>query len=339
MDIDLLSKMVKELIMDHDRVALPGLGAFVAETIPASFSDKGYTINPPYRKLSFRPGEDDDGLLAALYASANDVGEELAAAAISDFITGLKEVLEKKKNVVFPGLGRLRATRENNVFFVSDEDLDIYPEGFGLEPVSLKTHVETKEEVSSALDSLKDMMAAPAAAVPDNDGNAAMADIAKEPDNAYPEKDETEIQPEETGNTAPEVSEVPDRKTVAPAVGETPEVREAPDMEVQEAQEIRPETAEVHQEEPEETPHQEKHSEEAGKSIQEEARPGTVAEDAAAGSAHRRLLYGVLITVAVLVLLLVLYVVVSRIFPEAVDSLLYNREDYEILHNISLLQN
>ena len=41
MDIDLLSKMVKELILDNDRVVLPGLGSFVAEVVPSTFSDKG----------------------------------------------------------------------------------------------------------------------------------------------------------------------------------------------------------------------------------------------------------------------------------------------------------
>ena len=45
MDIDLLSKMVKELILDNDEVSLPGVGSFVAELVPSSFSDKGYTIN------------------------------------------------------------------------------------------------------------------------------------------------------------------------------------------------------------------------------------------------------------------------------------------------------
>ena len=65
MDIDLLSKMVKELILDKDEVELPGVGTFVAETVPATFSDKGYTINPPYRKLSFRQrqGGGDDSLI------------------------------------------------------------------------------------------------------------------------------------------------------------------------------------------------------------------------------------------------------------------------------------
>ena len=54
MDIDLLSKMVRQLILEHDKVFLPGLGAFVAEIVPSTFSDKGYTVNPPYRRLSFR---------------------------------------------------------------------------------------------------------------------------------------------------------------------------------------------------------------------------------------------------------------------------------------------
>ena len=54
MDIDLLSKMVKELILDRDRLVLPGLGSFMAEVVPSTFSDKGYTINPPYRRLYFR---------------------------------------------------------------------------------------------------------------------------------------------------------------------------------------------------------------------------------------------------------------------------------------------
>ncbi|MBO7547344.1 MAG: hypothetical protein J6T07_02755, partial [Bacteroidales bacterium] len=42
--------------------------------------------------------------------------------------------------IVFPGLGRLRATKENQFFFVSDEAMDICPQAFGLEAVSLKSH-------------------------------------------------------------------------------------------------------------------------------------------------------------------------------------------------------
>ena len=169
MDIELLAKMVGELILDHDEVALPGLGTFVAEMVPASFSDKGFTINPPYRKLSFRQRESGDRSLVDFYASVNHVDQVQAERMISRFVGELRSELTSKKSIVFPKLGKLRATRENHFFFVPDEELSIYPEGFGLVPVSLKSHQETPEEVSEAIRNLKDIVAPSeeAAAVPD----------------------------------------------------------------------------------------------------------------------------------------------------------------------------
>lgn len=138
MDIDLLSRIVKELITDHDKVGLPGLGTFVAKVVPASFSDKGYTINPPYRRLSFHPDNTEADLLVKFYSDSNHVPLEASRVYITEFLSELKQVLIQRKTVIFPGLGRLRATKENNFFFVPDEDLDIYPDGFGLQPVSMK---------------------------------------------------------------------------------------------------------------------------------------------------------------------------------------------------------
>ena len=155
MDIDLLSKMVKELILDNDFVTLPGIGAFVAEVVPSSFSDKGYTIHPPYRRLFFTPREGEDTLLVDAYSSANHASRADAMRILGDFLREMKEVLKERKSIVFPGLGRLRATRENHFFFVADEDLDIYPAGFGLESVSLKSHEETPEELSAAVATLR----------------------------------------------------------------------------------------------------------------------------------------------------------------------------------------
>ena len=158
MDIDLLSKMVKELILDNDRVVLPGLGSFVAEIVPSTFSDRGYTINPPYRRLYFRSRPDEGDGLVRFYAESNKVDLDVAERIIKDFISELKTLLHTRKTVVFPGLGRLRATKENNIFFVANEDLDIYPAGFGLEPISLKTHQETGEDVSAAVEGLKSLL-------------------------------------------------------------------------------------------------------------------------------------------------------------------------------------
>ena len=145
MDIDLLAKMVKEVVMDHDSVTLPGMGSFVAELVPAAFADRGYTILPPYRRLYFSPKQGDDHLLAELYAKSNDVSLADASRILADFVAEMKEVLKVRKTLVLTGLGRLRATRENHFFFVADENLDIYPNGYGLQPISLKTHEETPE--------------------------------------------------------------------------------------------------------------------------------------------------------------------------------------------------
>ena len=158
MNIDLLSQMVYDLILEHDSLSLPGVGCFVAEIVPATFTDRGYTINPPYRKLSFRSSGPSDTLLVDLYAASNNVSAEVARKVLVEFLAEMKTLLYAKKNVVFPGLGRLRATRENNIFFVADEGLDIFPEGFALEPLSLKARKETPEEISRSVEKLEGIL-------------------------------------------------------------------------------------------------------------------------------------------------------------------------------------
>lgn len=151
MDIDFLAKMVKELLLDNDKVALPGLGSFVAEMAPSVFSDRGYTINPPYRKLSFRENVEQDDLLVKFFAVSAGITEDESRTVLTAFIAEMKEVLNRQKTIIFPELGRLRATKENNYFFVADEDMDIYPDGLGLEPVSLKAHSQPEQEMVPAM--------------------------------------------------------------------------------------------------------------------------------------------------------------------------------------------
>ena len=142
MNIDLLSKMVKDLILDNDRVCLPGLGSFVAEYVPASFSDDGYSIRPPYRKLYFRRNVSEDALLTGAYSRVFGVSAGNAEAELREFILEMKAVLDRQKVIIFPGLGKLRATQENNYFFVTDDDIDICPEYNRLEALPLKVRKE-----------------------------------------------------------------------------------------------------------------------------------------------------------------------------------------------------
>lgn len=199
MDIDLLSKIVKELILDNDEVALPGIGSFVAEIVPSVFSDKGYTINPPYRRLSFRQkGSGDENMVIDFYARCNNIDTPTASRIIREFLEEMRRVLETKKSIVFPGLGKLRATKENYFFFVADEDLDIYPEGFGLEPISLKTHEETPAEVSATMAVLRSILNP-------EDAETATAETAKAEEVNRPE--ETTTAPAEANEEEAEANE------------------------------------------------------------------------------------------------------------------------------------
>lgn len=123
MDINQLSALVRSHLLDSDEVIVPGLGTFRAEVVPAAFSDNGFTVNPPYRKLTFVQEE---------LPSANKLEVDPA------YIESLKKDLQEARSIDFPGLGKLRLTKSDQYFFVPDEDANIYPEGFGLAPVSLK---------------------------------------------------------------------------------------------------------------------------------------------------------------------------------------------------------
>ena len=222
MDIDLLAKMVKEAILDHDAVTLPGVGCFVAELMPSTFSDKGYTINPPYRRRYFSPRQGTDTLLRDMYVDANradGVDAPMAERILTEFLAEMKEILKVRKMVLFPGLGRLRATRENHFFFVADEELDIWPEGLGLAPISLKTHVETPEEVASAVAGLAELIIEPS------------PEPAPEPVPEPAPAPEPALEPEPIPEPAPEPEPVPvvePEPVPEPAPEATPEVRHEP---------------------------------------------------------------------------------------------------------------
>ena len=297
MDIDLLSKMVKELILDDDRVILPGLGCFVAEVVPATFSDKGYTINPPYRRLYFRARPDDGGELVNFYAKSNNIEYEMAEKIIKDFLVELKSILHQKKIVVFPGLGRLRATKENNLFFVADEDLDIYPAGFGLESISLKTHQESRAEVSAAVADLKNILVAETVAEPIAEPviesavesvavvEEPMAVVVVEPvvEPVTSVVDESVVEP---------LAAVVEEPVAEPIVGSVVESIEDPVEEVK-----------------------------------VESDPVVTVK-----SSMNPVLKTLLVILAVLVVLVVAYMAVGRLCPDILDNILYTPEELEILN-------
>lgn len=314
MDIDLLSKMIKEIILDRDEVTLPGVGTFVAEVVPSSFSDKGYTINPPYRRLSFRQREAADTSLVDFYAKSNALDRDAATSILVRFLAELRETLISRKTIVFPELGRLRATRENHFFFVPDENLNIYPEGFGLEPVSLKTHVETEDDFAIAMNSLQSIL---------GEQDASAEELVNLEIETVIEPAATPIvKDEEPQQTAEAVPMVEPEKSPASQTGTSP------------ASEVRSETGAA--------PAPEREAPESARQVREEAgpEPGSAPEPAArpasgTGRERRRMplaLKLLLWLIAACALLLGIFILLSHIAPDFIDTLLYNEEELQLIH-------
>ena len=329
MDIDLLSKMVKELILDNDEVALPGVGTFVAEMVPSSFSDRGYTIHPPYRRLYFRQRVDETNTaLVDFYAASNSVDAAQAQRIVSDFLLEMRDLLKQKKTIVFPGLGRLRATRENNFFFVADEDLDIYPAGYGLEPISLKTHQETPEEVSSVVEQLRAILTEKKTAGPVVEPVLEEEEPAAEPaaeSDVKPDvpaeqpvaESEPSVEPEPIVKSEPVAEPIPE--TVAAPAAEEPVVPavEKP-AEQDEVAPVKEEPAKLAEVAPK----------------KELAKPTEVAptKEPVKRPAWKIWMWIGISLVALVLLALIVFVILAHVAPDFIDSLLYTPEELEILH-------
>ena len=344
MDIDLLSKMVKELILDNDKVVLPGLGCFTAEIIPASFSDKGYTINPPYRRLSFRSMPDEGHLLAQLYARSNNIELQMADRIVREFITELKSVLFARKTVVFPGLGRLRATRENNVFFVADENLDIYPSGFGLEPVSLKNHQESREEVAAAMQNLASIL----------EPSAQTREVPSPQSHETPTSPTREVPTSQVSVTStPQGGETPPVAEPIYVADSEPVIELVDELVIEPVADFEP-TAEPTAEpaakptaEPAAEPAAEPVAEPVAKPVADstsaDRTPARKASDdkaAEQGTARRKALRKtlrraariVLYSIASVAILLGIYVIIAHLAPDFMDQILYSAEELEVLN-------
>lgn len=164
MTIESFTSCLEEFIMEHDRLLVPGLGAFTAGLQAATISDNGFTINPPYRKLEFIYGEDlgigENEQYDYLYSIKEKMDLEKVREELAEIISEIKREVEVNSLVELPGLGKLRSLGDGHLFFVMDKDAQIYPEGFALSSVSLKNRVSGIPEVVVAPKPVEQLAAA-----------------------------------------------------------------------------------------------------------------------------------------------------------------------------------
>jgi nucleoid DNA-binding protein len=137
--MDELSKLLVDLLLKHNRVSLPGIGAFLANSQPANINEHSNMIAPPFKAITFSKEETwNDGLLEALYAQRYGLSGAEANNKVKLLMMDIRFELDDKGKVIFNGLGYLRQGEETrDISFGQNKKINLNADSFGLPEFSL----------------------------------------------------------------------------------------------------------------------------------------------------------------------------------------------------------
>ena len=145
-----LVKHTTRLIAQHNCVIIPGLGAFLAQRVSASYNAEERIFVPPHRTLGFNAQITvDDTLLLSEYINEMHLSYEDAEKKMHSDISELRHTLSAKGCVRMGELGTFNMNVKGEISFIPDPNGIDDPYNFGLEPLlmPLLADCEKKEIV------------------------------------------------------------------------------------------------------------------------------------------------------------------------------------------------
>ena len=132
-ELSVISSLLRSLLRTHNRVSLPGLGAFLVDHAPANLIRGGKVILPPSKHISFSVTETwNDGLLEQALAKNEGFTPEGAQKQMAAFSQKLTEQLAAGRRIEFPELGIMRVTADGEWRFTPLETVGVDADSFGL---------------------------------------------------------------------------------------------------------------------------------------------------------------------------------------------------------------
>jgi len=139
-----ISELIIELLKTHNRVSLPGMGAFVATPQPAIINPTTKSITPPSKKIAFSKVETwNDGLLEQLYAERRNMSVDEARDRLRITIADMRFELDATGKLVLSGLGTLRQSQARDINFGLDKNLNLKTDSYGLGEVKIEPSANT----------------------------------------------------------------------------------------------------------------------------------------------------------------------------------------------------
>ncbi len=134
-----LDKYIRELLLQHDCVILPGLGGFVANYKPAEFDPSQKTVLPPSRQILFNPNlVHNDGLLFAHISKETDYGYKEVQAMAEVYFKTIKYEVGKGLKFTIEDLGYFFFNKARKIEFAQESTDNLLLASYGLSYLNYK---------------------------------------------------------------------------------------------------------------------------------------------------------------------------------------------------------
>ncbi|MDM8001720.1 MAG: SPOR domain-containing protein [Bacteroidota bacterium] len=171
-----ISGLIRELLLKHDCVIIPGFGAFIGNYFPARVDRKEGLFEPPSRKITFnRHLTGNDGLLIGHVSSVRGVGYGEARDIVNDWSAELRSRIMSGHPVTIDLLGTFSLNYEHAIVFEPDLTVNYLLSSYGLsayhrKPVSgfdvRKMAIERRHEHSVSQPSMRTLLTRAAVIIP-----------------------------------------------------------------------------------------------------------------------------------------------------------------------------
>ena len=129
---------ISQLLYEHDKVIVPGLGAFLRRDEGAQVNIVTNTFVKPSSVLVFDAQQREDNDLIASFLTTNEgMAEEEARQLLAQFVSDCFADLKTGKEVHLTGVGTLTRGNQQQWIFQSDPDIDYNTDAFGLSDFSV----------------------------------------------------------------------------------------------------------------------------------------------------------------------------------------------------------
>ncbi|MDE6009283.1 MAG: adenylyl-sulfate kinase [Muribaculaceae bacterium] len=134
---------IEYLLLRHDCVIVPGLGAFIATASPALIDVVKGQMLPPRRSVMFNQAvTTDDGLLTNSIARKNGISFEEARQALFHEVTNLKNHLYSEGSCQLGKIGSFLVGEENTILFSPSDAAGALSVCPGLKPLNISNDIE-----------------------------------------------------------------------------------------------------------------------------------------------------------------------------------------------------